>query len=53
MVAKMLDQGHEVLYYENIEGGHGAAANLQQRAYLNALIYAYLLERLAPAPDTE
>ncbi len=42
MVAKMLDQGHDVLYYENIEGGHGGAANLKQRAYLSALIHAYL-----------
>ena len=47
MVAKMLDQGHDVLYYENIEGGHGGAANLKQRAYLSALIYAYLHGRLA------
>jgi prolyl oligopeptidase len=46
MVAKMLDQGHDVLYYENIEGGHGGAANLQQQAYVNALIYAYLHDRL-------
>ena len=46
MVARMLDQGHEVLYYENIEGGHGGAANLRQAAYLNALIHAYLHERL-------
>jgi prolyl oligopeptidase len=42
MVARMLDQGHDVLYYENIEGGHGGAANLKQRAYLAALTYAYL-----------
>ncbi len=47
MVARMLEQGHEVLYYENIEGGHGGAANLNQAAYLNALIHAYLHERLA------
>lgn len=47
MVAKMLEQGHDVLYYENIEGGHGGAANLKQRAYLSALIYAYLHGRLA------
>jgi len=53
MVAKMLDQGHEVLYYENIEGGHGGAANLKQSAYLNALIFSYLLERLAPAESAE
>jgi prolyl oligopeptidase len=53
MVAKMLDQGHEVLYYENIEGGHGGAANLKQSAYINALMYSYLLERLGPAPGEE
>jgi len=47
MVAKMLDQGHDVLYYENIEGGHGGAANLEQRAYLSALIFAYLHGQLA------
>jgi prolyl oligopeptidase len=50
MVARMLAQGHEVLYYENIEGGHGGAANLNQTAYLQALIYAYLHERLADRP---
>jgi prolyl oligopeptidase len=42
MVAKMLDQGHDVLYYENIEGGHGGAANQKQQAYLSALIFSYL-----------
>jgi prolyl oligopeptidase len=25
MVARMLEQGHDVLYYENVEGGHGGA----------------------------
>ncbi len=48
MVARMLDQEHDVLYYENIEGGHGGAANLEQRAFLSGLIYAYLHDRLAP-----
>ena len=48
MVARMMEQGHDVLYYENIEGGHGGAANLQQSAYINALIYAYLHDRLFP-----
>ena len=51
MVAKMLDQGHDLLYYENIEGGHGGAANLKQRAYLSALIYAYLHKQLAGDAD--
>jgi len=46
MAAKMIDQGHEVLYYENIEGGHGGAANLEQSAYVNALIFSYLHARL-------
>jgi prolyl oligopeptidase len=53
MVARMFEQGHEVLYYENIEGGHGGAANLQQSAYINALIYSYLLRQLAPAEPAE
>ena len=46
MVARMKAQGHPVLYYENIEGGHAGAANLKQRAYGNALAYSYLLQQL-------
>jgi len=46
MAAKMLDQGHELLYYENTEGGHSAAANLKQRAYTDALQMVYLLQKL-------
>jgi prolyl oligopeptidase len=46
MVAMMKAQGHDVLYYENIEGGHGGAANNQQRAYMDALAYAFLLKEL-------
>jgi prolyl oligopeptidase len=42
MVAKMSDMGHKVYYYENTEGGHAASANLEQRAYMWALSYAYL-----------
>jgi prolyl oligopeptidase len=48
MVARMLEQEHDVLYYENIEGGHGGAANLKQAAFVNALVYAYLHDRLSP-----
>ena len=47
-VARMMEQEHDVLYFENIEGGHGGAANLKQRAYVGALIYAYLHDRLNP-----
>jgi len=46
MVARMKEQGHPVLYYENIEGGHAGAANLKQRAYSISLAYAYLLQQL-------
>jgi prolyl oligopeptidase len=46
MVARMIDQGHDVLYYENIEGGHGGAANNEQRAYLSALAYTFLARQL-------
>lgn len=46
MVAKMKEQGHDVLYYENIEGGHGGAANNKQAAYMSALAYTFLLMEL-------
>jgi prolyl oligopeptidase len=42
MAAKMLDQGHDVGFYENIEGGHGAAADNQEAAFMAALRYSYL-----------
>ena len=47
MVARMQSQGHEVLYYENIEGGHGGAANNEQSAYMRALAYTFLWQTLA------
>lgn len=46
MMARMLEQGHEVYLYENIEGGHGGAANLEQRAYMDALRYTFLKKEL-------
>ncbi|MBS2008561.1 MAG: S9 family peptidase [Cyanobacteria bacterium SZAS TMP-1] len=46
MAARLKEQGHEVLYYENTEGGHGAAANNQQRAYMEALAYTFLWNHL-------
>lgn len=46
MMALMESQGHDVSYYENIEGGHGGAANNKQRAYMQALAYSFLKERL-------
>ena len=46
MVARMMEQGHPVYYYENTEGGHAGAANAKQRAYSAALTYSYLLSEL-------
>jgi prolyl oligopeptidase len=46
MVKRMTDMGKPVYYYENTEGGHGAAANLNQRAYMWALTYAYMWKML-------
>jgi prolyl oligopeptidase len=46
MVARMREQGHDVLYYENIEGGHGGAANNTQAAYMWALAYQFLWQTL-------
>ena len=42
MVARMQEQGHDVLYYENIEGGHGGGGDNKQAAHMAALEYAYL-----------
>ncbi len=46
MFAKMKAQGHEVLYYENIEGGHGGAADNKQLAYMSTLAYSFLVKEL-------
>ncbi len=46
MMARMLEQGHDVLYYENIEGGHGGAADNKQAAFMSALAFAFLWETL-------
>jgi prolyl oligopeptidase len=46
MAAKMLAQGHDVLFYENMDGGHSAAANHKQAAEMWALSLVYLKRRL-------
>ena len=46
MMARMLEQGHDVFYYENIEGGHAGSANNAQLAYRTALQYSFLLREL-------
>jgi prolyl oligopeptidase len=46
MAARMMEQGHEVLYWENTEGGHAGAANNEQIATMWALSYAFLLREI-------
>lgn len=46
MVAKMEAQGHDVLYFENAEGGHGSGTTPEQQAYVSSLIYAFFRKQL-------
>ncbi len=46
MTARLRELGQDVLYYENIEGGHGGAADNKQLAYMSALAYEFLWRRL-------
>lgn len=46
MAARMQAQGHPVLYYERVEGGHGAGSTNAQRAHNAALEWAYLWLKL-------
>jgi prolyl oligopeptidase len=46
MVARLRESGHDVSYYENIEGGHGAAADNEQRAFKWALVLEFLWQKL-------
>jgi prolyl oligopeptidase len=38
--------GHPYLFYEVIEGGHGAGANAKQTSHTNALEYTYFVRKL-------
>lgn len=46
-MAYALDEyGHDFEYYENIDGGHSASANLRERAKRMALEYTFLSQKL-------
>ena len=47
MVARLRERGHDVSYYENVEGGHGAAADNAQLAFKWALALEFLWQKLA------
>ena len=42
MTARLLEYGKPVLSYENIEGGHGGAADNKQKAFMDALGWTFL-----------
>ncbi|WP_245675355.1 prolyl oligopeptidase family serine peptidase [Micromonospora halophytica] len=46
MAARLHEHGHEVAYHENVDGGHGAAANSEQRAFVWALTLEFLWRKL-------
>jgi len=50
MAARMQAQGHEVLFYENTDGGHAAAADHRQAAEMWALSFVYLKQKLMSHP---
>lgn len=49
MAARMEAQGHDVLFYENTDGGHAAAADHRQAAEMWALSFVYLKQKLTRA----
>ena len=50
--AKLESLGYPVLFYENTDGGHSAAANLRESARRAALEYTYLSRKLKDPPIT-
>jgi prolyl oligopeptidase len=50
MAARMREFGYaNAWFYENTEGGHGAAADNKQSAFMHALAYAFLWKELGPS----
>lgn len=45
--ALLEDKGFETYLYENTEGGHAGAADIDQQALMTALVFSFLDERLA------
>lgn len=52
MAALMEAQGHDVLFHENTDGGHAAAADHKQAAQMWALSFVYLKQKLAGAQES-
>lgn len=46
MAAMLEAENKPVLYYENVEGGHGAAANKKQTAFMSTLAFSFFWDKL-------
>jgi prolyl oligopeptidase len=46
MAARLREYGYDVSYYENVEGGHGGAADNEQHAFISALTMEFLWRKL-------
>jgi prolyl oligopeptidase len=53
MAAALEAAGHQVLYYENTEGGHAGAADNSQAAFQSALIFRFRLDTSFPHNGSE
>lgn len=52
MAHLLAESGMDIAYYENIEGGHGGAANNAQQAFMRTLAYEFLWRQLTgDAPE--
>ena len=51
MTAALESLEKNVLYYENIEGGHGGSANNEQAAFMSSLAYSFLWNQLQEKPE--
>ncbi len=49
MAALMQAQGHDVLYYESVEGGHSSGTTANEVSYMEALVYAFFSQELGLA----
>ena len=46
VIVTLQEMGHDVLYYENVEGGHGLGSTPAQNAYAAAMIYTFFATQL-------
>ena len=54
MTALLRELGEDVVYYENVEGGHGLSADNAQAAFVNALSNRFVWKSLtSAAPETD